>query len=91
MSAWVNFNEKDVRILEKCDKILLSKILGCDSKTSNAPKYLELGVVPVRFEIMKKKLSFLQYLLNQDTNSMVYQVFNVTRENPVRNNNCFYL
>ena len=26
--AWVNYSEKDIRILERCDEILLSKILG---------------------------------------------------------------
>ena len=30
--AWVNYTEKDVRILEQCDEILLTKILECDSR-----------------------------------------------------------
>ena len=72
--AWVNYNDKDVRILEQCDEILLSKILSSDSNTSNAFKYLELGIVPVRFEIMKRKIGFLQYILKQEKDSMVYQV-----------------
>jgi hypothetical protein len=57
--AWVNYTEKDVRMLEQCDEILLTKILDCDGKTSNAMKYLELGAVPVRFEIIKKKIKVL--------------------------------
>jgi hypothetical protein len=28
--AWVNYTEKDVRILEQCDEMLLTKILYCD-------------------------------------------------------------
>ena len=80
--AWINYTEKDVRILEQCDENLLTKILGCDYKSSNTFKYLELGIVPIRFEIMKRKLSFLKYLLNQEEKSMVYQVLKATQENP---------
>ena len=57
--AWVNYSENDVRMLEQCDEILLTKILDCDGNTSNALKYLDLGILPVRHEIMVRKLSFL--------------------------------
>ena len=55
--AWVNYTEKDVRVLEQCEEILLSNILECDGKSSSAFKYLELGIIPIRFEIMKRKTS----------------------------------
>ena len=82
--AWVNYTEKDVRILEQCDEILLGKILECDGKTSNAMKYLELGIMPLRFEIKKRKLLFLQYILKQDKNSMIYRILKATEENPIK-------
>ena len=44
--AWVNYTDKDVRILKQSDEILLGKILDCDANTSNAMKYLELGICP---------------------------------------------
>ena len=87
--AWVNYNDKDVRILEQCDEILMSKILSSDSNTSNAFKYLELGIVPVRFEIMKRKIGFLQYILKQEKDSMVYQVLQATSEKSVKNDFVF--
>ena len=34
--AWVNYTDKDVRILEQCDEILLTKILDCDTNSSKA-------------------------------------------------------
>ena len=83
--AWVNYTEKDVRSLEQTDEILLNKILGCDSNTSNVLKYLELGIIPVRYEIMKRKILFLQYILKQDKDSMIYKVFEATSENPLNN------
>ena len=46
---------------------------------------MELGIYPIRFEIMKRKIIFLQYILKQDKNSMVYKVFKATSENPVKN------
>ena len=73
--AWVNLTESNIRRLEQTDEILLSKILGCDSNTSNVFKYLELGIYPVRFEIMKRKVLFLQYILKQEDSSMVSKVF----------------
>ena len=64
--AWVNYSEKNIRSLEQTDEILLSRILDCDSNTSNTVKYLELGVSPLRFEIMTRKFLFMQYILKQE-------------------------
>ena len=52
---------------------------------SNAMKYLDLGILPVRHEIMKRKLSFLQYIMKQEESSMIFQILKATRENPVKN------
>ena len=82
--AWVNLSETEIRSLEKTDEILLSRILECEANTSKTFKYLELGIYPLRFEIMKRKLVFLQYILKQDKNSMVYKVFKATMENPIK-------
>ena len=30
--AWVNYTDKDIRVLEQCDEMLLSSILECDQK-----------------------------------------------------------
>ena len=61
--AWVNLSEQDIRKLEQADEILLSKILECEANTNNIYKYLELGVKPLRFEMIKRKTPFLQYIL----------------------------
>jgi hypothetical protein len=83
--AWVNYTDKDVRKLEQCDEILLSRILECDANTSNALKYFDLGIVPIRFLIMKRKILFLQYILKEEKHSMIYQILKATHENPVKN------
>jgi hypothetical protein len=81
----VNLSDRGIRTLEKTDEILLSNILEFEANTSNTFKYLELGIYPIRFKIMKRKIIFLQYILMQYKNSMVYKVFMATFENPVKN------
>ena len=83
--AWVNISDQDIRKLEQADEILLAKILGCDENSNSVLKYLKLGVEPVRFEIMKRKLLFLQCILQQDEKSMVYHVFDATLNNQMKN------
>ena len=60
-------------------------MLDCDANTSNDLKYLDLGVVPIRFEIMREKLAFLKYILLQDKKSMMYQVLKAIEENSSKN------
>ena len=83
--AWVNLTQNNIRSLEKIDEKLLSRILDCEPKTSNAIKYLELGLYPIKFELMKKKIIFLQYILKQEKSSLIYQVLKATWENPIKN------
>ena len=59
--------------------------MDCDGNTSNVFKYLELGIIPVRFEIMKRTILFLHYLLQQDKTSMVHKVLQATLQNPIKN------
>ena len=89
--AWVNLSDKDIRALERTDEILLSKILGSDSNTSNTFKYLELGIYPIRFKIMKGKVIFLQYILKQEKENTMYKLFKATSENPANLTQLFFL
>ena len=77
-------SDKDIRGLEKTDEILLSNILESESNTSNTFKYLELGIFPLRFEIMKRKLIFLQYILQQNEESIIFKVLKATCDNPAK-------
>ena len=83
--AWGYLTHKNIRSLEQIDEDLLSRILECDRNTSNTFKYLELGIYPIRFEIMKRSIVFLQYILKQEESSMIFQVLKATIENPTKN------
>ena len=46
--------------------------------------YLELGQIPARFEILKLRLLFLKYILNQDEESLIKRFFLLQIEKPTR-------
>ena len=48
-------------------------------------KYLELWVYTIRFELMKRKILYLQYILKQEKPSMIFHVLKATCENPIKN------
>ena len=83
--AWVNLSNNNIRSLEQIDETLLSRILKCEPNTRNEMKYLELGLYPIRFELMKRNILFLQYILKQENTSMMYQVLKATWEKPIKN------
>ena len=83
--AWINISQQNIRQLEQMDEMLLSRILESEANTSNTMKYLELGVYPIRFELKKRSVLFLQYILQQNKSSMIYQVLKATWENPIKN------
>ena len=41
--------------------------------------HLELGLLPVRFVIMKKRFKFRRYILNESIDSMIRKVFEVLK------------
>ena len=41
---------------------------------------LELGVVPIRFVLMKKQMQFLHYVLNERDESMIKMLFKTLKE-----------
>ena len=54
---------------------LLKRILKAPKAAPNAIVLLELGVLPLEFEIYRKKLMFLQHILKLDQNDPVRQVY----------------
>ena len=81
--AWVNISPQNTRAIEQIYKMLLTRILECDKNTRNAIKYLELGLYPVRFELMKRSILFFQYISQQEKTSMMYQILKATIESPL--------
>ena len=45
--------------------------------------YLELGLVPIRFIIVERRLNFLWYILHEDSESLIHMVLKKQLETPV--------
>ena len=73
--SWINVSKKDLEDLERPDMLLQRKILTTTGNPSKCFIQLELGIIPVKFVIMQKRLNFLHYILHEDIDSMIRQVF----------------
>ena len=80
--AWYNVTNSDFDELEKADEALLRKILECPAGTPKEMLYLELGCLPIRFIIMGRRIMFLQYILKQDSDSLINAFFQAQLKDP---------
>ena len=71
----INVTKKDEKELEKPDVLLQEKLLPSDGKAARAFRYLELEVIPVKYVIMQKRLKFLKYILDENSETMLSQVY----------------
>jgi hypothetical protein len=46
--------------------------------------YLEMGCLPIRFIVKKRRIVFLHYILHQESESLLQRTFNAQMANPVR-------
>ena len=61
--------------------MLLRGILKAPKSTPKEMMFLELGVIPLREIIRKRRLGFLYYILGQRNDSMIYKVFESQMKN----------
>ena len=74
--AWSNLTKKDLDTLQTCQLKMLKKIFGGARSTSNSFTFLELGVLPISYEIHKRQLSFLHHILNLNDDDPVKRMYN---------------
>ena len=82
--TWVNLSMKNVEDLEKVDEEYLRQLLGAPAKTPIELLYLELGVVPIRFLLMARRINYLKYLLCDNEDSLLSHFFKAQCEDPVK-------
>ena len=73
--VWTNVTNKEIHQLSTLDNTLVRNIFECPSFTSVPMMFLDLGIVPLKFFIISRRIMFLFYLLNQDTNTVLYKCF----------------
>ena len=60
VEAMVNVTKSDIIKIEKPDLILQEKLLPSTGNASKCFRYLELGIIPVKYVIMEKRLKFFK-------------------------------
>ena len=81
---WYRITKADIEELESVDNALLRRILEAPACTPTPMLYLELGCIPLRYIIMSRRMMYLQYLLQQDEDSLLKNVFKAQRENAAK-------
>ena len=72
---WPNVTKYNIKCLESCDRNFLAQVMGISSKGSYVLMLLEGGMLPIRYIIISRRLSYLQTLLKSDPSSLAKQVF----------------
>ena len=73
--SWYNLSDNEIQQLETVDNMLHRRILECPRSTKTSILHLELGTLPIRYLVKSCRLLFLQYLLKQEKESLMYKFF----------------
>ena len=79
--AWYHITSTELELLESVDLMFLRGVLKTPKSTPKEMLHLELGLTPFREIVRKKRLLFLHYILNQDKQSIIFNVFKSQLEN----------
>ena len=84
--ATYNLTEKDLRELKRIEENQMKNIFKAETgiQVPLHLMYLEGGQVPARYQIQRYKLNFLQYILQQEENSILYTMLEAQRNHRVR-------
>ena len=66
METWPNCTISRIEKFERTEQGYIRKILNAHSKTPIECLYLELGIIPLRFQLMKRRILYLQDILNRN-------------------------
>ena len=65
--------------------VLMKKILDCSSQIQIEVLYLELGLMPIRFIILLRRVVYLHHILKQQKDqTLLYRFFKAQMKNPIK-------
>ena len=73
MRRGIAVSKAEVDLLETVDVQFLSRLMKAPRSTPKEMLFLELGCIPFRQLIRKRRILFLHYLLNESLDSMMYK------------------
>ena len=83
--SWYKVTQEERNMLERCDENLLRMIFETPLTTPKCMLYLESGCRPIRFTIMRKRLIFLYYILNEKEESLINRFFKAQEQKISKN------
>ena len=79
-----NVKESEFRALENIEESVLRKVFKTKSSCPWHLLYLEAGIIPARYQTHRQMLVFLQYILQQPKDSMMFKVFEAEQLSPTK-------
>ena len=73
--SWSNLRTKDYQALQSAQLSYLRSVMEVPCSTSIAALFLELSVLPIKFEIEQRQLFFLKRILDKDPDDPVHAVY----------------
>ena len=73
--TWTRLTKSDLKKLLTIQLKYLKRTMHAPNSTPNVSVFLELGVLPITYEIDKRKLVFLHHILTLDLNDPVRRVY----------------
>ena len=74
METWPNCSVERIEAFERIEQTFFRKILNAHSKTPIEAIYLELGVIPLRFQLMKRRILYLREIMDRSDDELTKQV-----------------
>ena len=79
---YYGLKETELRQLERIEESFMRKIFNTTKGCPIINLYLEFGQIPARFEVMKMRLLFLKYILEQPKESNISKMLELQFEKP---------
>ena len=83
--VWYGLTQHNISELEEVDKALLRRILEAPISVPGESLFLELGLTPIKYIVMGRRVMYLHYLVNLKKEEMLHQFFIAQWENPAKN------
>ena len=77
-------NKTDVKTLESLDHQLIRRALQINSKQSTVLMMLELGIMSIKYVLIKKRLMYLHHIMNSNEKSLINQIFHEMLKSPLK-------
>ena len=70
--AWYYLTKKEIEHLNYPDKFILQKLFEVPRTVPTEMFFLELGIIPIQFIIIQRRLIYFQHIMKQEESSLIY-------------------